>query len=186
MRSRGARYTDLSRVDFWHLLANRLYFSSFYATLYIVMICVNLLIICWMLSMPGGYNGSLSFLIVQVLVNLVLVLEVVIRLISQKQNFFLHRSNIFDVMVMTVAIFAQLLYIHPPAVAAAYVTTEEWEELGATGFRILRDGVLFARLYIFMKNHRENQMLRSEEIDFDTLVSSPNEDKQPLLSVLPL
>lgn len=104
------------------------------------------------------------------------VLPVTVDVIPQK--FFANCSNVFDLCVMAVAVIAQLLYIHPPEVAAAAstcfvaviltemrsacsdsgwclctVTSEEWTELSATAFRIVRDGVLFARLYIFMKKY---------------------------------
>ncbi len=80
-----------------------------------------------------------------------------------------------------------MLYVHPPEVAAAAstradsrdssadrcdssfihglthaVTTEEWEELGASALRVVRDGVLFLRLYIFLKNRRKNQARQAE------------------------
>ena len=38
-----------------------------------------------MLLTPGGYDGSLGFLMLQVSVNLVLVIEVVVRFMSQKE-----------------------------------------------------------------------------------------------------
>jgi len=166
-----------SRPDLVHLLANRLYFSRFYSALYLFMIVANIVIIVWMFSMPGGYDGNFGFLMAQVAINLILVFEVVIRLISQKEKFFDHWSNIFDMLVMALAVFAQLLYIHPPEVAAAAITTEEWSEMGAATFRIIRDGVLFARLYIFLKNRNKNHIAEGDEIDF-SIVS----DDRPLLA----
>jgi len=64
------------------------------------------------------------FLGLTVAVNLVLVCEVVIRLISQKEKFFRQGSNVFDMVVMALALVAQFLYVHPPEVAAAAVTSE--------------------------------------------------------------
>ena len=49
------------------------------------MIALNVVIIAWMLRMPGGYDGSVGFLALQVAVNLVLVIEVVIRLVSHRE-----------------------------------------------------------------------------------------------------
>eukprot|EP01006_Ploeotia_vitrea_P051583 TRINITY_DN67579_c6_g1_i1.p2 TRINITY_DN67579_c6_g1~~TRINITY_DN67579_c6_g1_i1.p2 ORF type:complete len:100 (-),score=51.97 TRINITY_DN67579_c6_g1_i1:191-490(-) len=79
---------------------------------------------------------------------------------------------------MTLAIIAQILYIHPPAAAAAAITTEEWADIGATAFRILRDGILFARLFIFLKNRKKNK-IPEEGIDFSTV-----NDQYPLLGTV--
>jgi len=93
-----------------HLLANRVYFSKFYSALYVIMIVANIMMIFWvrlgsfsssspasslahtrvmlcdqMLSMPGGFDGSFAFLFLQIVVNLALVFEVVIRLMSQRE-----------------------------------------------------------------------------------------------------
>lgn len=159
-----------------HLLASRLYFSRLYSALYVLMIVLNVGLIAWMLSMPGGYDGSLGFLALQVTVNLVLVVEVLIRLVSQRERFFLHCSNVFDVFVMALAIAAQVLYIHPPEVAAAAVTTEEYSDIGAACFRIARDGLLFARLFIFLKNRGKNELHDDNDIDFSAF-----EDEYPLM-----
>jgi hypothetical protein len=129
-----------------------------------------------MLLMPGGYDGSLSFLLLQVLVNLVLVVEVAIRLVSQQGRFFEKWENVFDMCVMALAIIAQILYIHPPHVAAAAVTSEEWADIGATVLRIFRDSMLFARLYIFLKNRSKNQL--ETTVDFSSIA----DERFPLLS----
>eukprot|EP01006_Ploeotia_vitrea_P051586 TRINITY_DN67579_c6_g1_i4.p1 TRINITY_DN67579_c6_g1~~TRINITY_DN67579_c6_g1_i4.p1 ORF type:complete len:216 (-),score=97.04 TRINITY_DN67579_c6_g1_i4:191-778(-) len=173
-----SRVKEWLQSEWWHRLANRLYFSTVYSALYVVMIALNSVMIVWMLMTPGGYDGSLAFLALQIIVNLVLVLEVLIRLVSQKEKYFQQCSNVFDFFVMTLAIIAQILYIHPPAAAAAAITTEEWADIGATAFRILRDGILFARLFIFLKNRKKNK-IPEEGIDFSTV-----NDQYPLLGTV--
>mmetsp|Transcript_3091 Transcript_3091/g.7213 ORF Transcript_3091/g.7213 Transcript_3091/m.7213 type:complete len:186 (-) Transcript_3091:204-761(-) len=125
----------------------RLYFSDKCQTIYLLIILVNVGLIFWTLSLPGGYDGGIIFVMAQLFINAVLVCEVAIRYIGAPESFWDECSNVFDVFVMILGIATQLLYIADPNDYGA-------EEEAALAIRLLRDGFQFLRLGVFLKNRR--------------------------------
>uniref|UniRef100_A0A7S2X8G7 Ion transport domain-containing protein n=1 Tax=Lotharella oceanica TaxID=641309 RepID=A0A7S2X8G7_9EUKA len=128
----------------------RLYYSEQCASAYLILIAINIGMICWTLSLPGGYDGGTLFLMAQMTLNAILVCEVLVRYIGSPENFWGEWSNVFDVFVMILAVATQLLYMADPK---DYDMAEE----GAIGVRIVRDGFQFLRLGVFMKNRTKSE-----------------------------
>eukprot|EP00471_Norrisiella_sphaerica_P013148 CAMPEP_0184499286 /NCGR_PEP_ID=MMETSP0113_2-20130426/41084_1 /TAXON_ID=91329 /ORGANISM="Norrisiella sphaerica, Strain BC52" /LENGTH=183 /DNA_ID=CAMNT_0026887143 /DNA_START=132 /DNA_END=683 /DNA_ORIENTATION=+ len=128
----------------------RFYYSSECRYVYLVLIAVNVMLIGWTLSLPGGYDGGSFFLVAQVLVNAVLVGEVAMRYIGSPENFWDEGSNVFDMFVMILGVATQLLYVTDPL---DYGVAEE----GALAVRIFRDGFQFLRLGVFLKNRAKSE-----------------------------
>ncbi|GAB5370071.1 hypothetical protein AAMO2058_001460600 [Amorphochlora amoebiformis] len=150
----------------------RLYFTQECATVYLVLIAINIALICWTLSLPTGSTGGTLFIIAQVCVNLVLVFEVLIRYINNPLIFWKECSNAFDMFVMILAVASHLLYITDPR---DYDVAEQ----GAIVFRILRDGLQILRLAVFLKNRTTSEAF--VDVDFD-LVDNTNATPHRVLS----
>jgi len=64
------------------------YFSAECRSVYLLLILINIVLICWTLSLPGGYDGGTIFLFAQVLVNAILIAEVAVRYIGSPDVWF--------------------------------------------------------------------------------------------------
>mmetsp|Transcript_8331 Transcript_8331/g.15455 ORF Transcript_8331/g.15455 Transcript_8331/m.15455 type:complete len:235 (-) Transcript_8331:244-948(-) len=147
-------------LDKFARAVKRLYYTDGCAYVYLILIAVNVGLICWTLALPGGYDGGVFFLIMQGLLNVVLVVEVWVRYITSPDNFWIEWSNIFDIIVMILAIATHFLYIIAP-------TDYETAEDSAVLMRIIRDGFQFLRLGVFLKNRRNSEPYHM--VDFNDL-----------------
>ncbi len=137
-----------------------LYFSRQCACAYVVMIVINVGLVFWTLSAPGGYGGS-TFFLIQLVANLILVGEVLMRYGASPEAFWDDWTNTFDMFVVIMAIATQFLYLWD---ADDFEVAED----GALIFRILRDGLHFLRLGVFVKNRTKSnpyKVVSFEEVD---------------------
>jgi len=91
-------------------------------------------------------------------------MEVVVRMIALRVVFWRQWSNVFDVFVLAISI----------VMVGFYYQRElpfEVEDVAATLLLVLRYIIQFLRLFIFIKNHRRNRSVTSDEqrIDFSNL-----------------
>ena len=98
--------------------AHRLYYSKTWSTFYAIMILANLTAIIALVAVhatghPDETPGWLLF--IEIMVNLLLILELGVRMIAQQQRFFRDACNIFDFFVAIICVGLFVVYIDSPA-----------------------------------------------------------------------
>mmetsp|Transcript_8758 Transcript_8758/g.14389 ORF Transcript_8758/g.14389 Transcript_8758/m.14389 type:complete len:362 (+) Transcript_8758:154-1239(+) len=146
------------------IFANRIYYSTAYQVLYLGMIIVNIFIMGWTLVNWDRYPDHVWFFVLELVINFIFVMEVVVRMIALRVVFWRQWSNVFDVFVLAISI----------VMVGFYYQRElpfEVEDVAATLLLVLRYIIQFLRLFIFIKNHRRNRSVTSDEqrIDFSNL-----------------
>eukprot|EP00741_Cyanophora_paradoxa_P018514 tig00021070_g17873.t1 len=141
-------------------VANRIYYSTAYQVLYISMITINLAIITWTVIQWDNYPDHTMFFVMEVIINTVFITEIVIRMIALRRAFWTQWSNWFDVIVAVISVVILIVFHN-----------EGYEDVLEVALLITRYVVQFARLFVFIKNHRVNRAAASDEqrIDFGTL-----------------
>jgi len=146
--------------------ADRVLFSTWYYTLYILVIMVNLTLIIWLLIMLARDNYSVTahwiFISLDVLVNVAFMSEVSLQVISQKKEYFKHLSNLFDFVVMLLSLATLVMYVEKTD------PSEEVEDLVALILIVVRYVLQFLRLISIIKKHR-SKVISRKEVDFSQL-----------------
>ncbi|CAA9990323.1 conserved protein, unknown function [Plasmodium knowlesi strain H] len=169
-------YKNHTSFDFFHILANRLYYSKGTMYLYFLVIILNLFILVY-----TAYTKMVSLFVVlsEMFVILMLVLEVCLRLATQGRSYFHNFEGLFDV---TVTIMCFLLLISSGDLKVFYqpemikTKNKEVEEIISQSLTVLRFSFqLFRTLTLFM--HYERVKTPSENIDFSVL-NLPHEEEE--------
>eukprot|EP00743_Colponemidia_sp_Colp-15_P003995 GILK01004307.1.p1 GENE.GILK01004307.1~~GILK01004307.1.p1 ORF type:complete len:230 (-),score=41.52 GILK01004307.1:174-815(-) len=138
-------------ADVFINLANRVYFSKLYTCLYLLVIVLNTFAIIWTLRSPKGYPSEVWFIIIEIFINITILGEVALRMVTQRRKYWTSCSNIFDVFVMALCITALILYLRGPS------TEEEVEDIAADFMVAFRNGIQYLRLIMFLKNRGKNK-----------------------------
>jgi len=163
----------LSKTASLRNAANRLLFSKFYTTFYIVMICVNLVLIIWIIvnasilqrvSTPSHW----MFLVLELFINFALAFEVSLRFMSLGKRYFSSCSNIFDLTVLVLSCAGLVLYFTSKNESGTDLSLEKAENIIATVLLIFRYIVQFLRLVLLVKNHRK-AIKPPSMVDFRTI-----------------
>ncbi|GAM17579.1 hypothetical protein SAMD00019534_007540 [Acytostelium subglobosum LB1] len=148
--------------------ADRVLFSSKYYYAYIAMIAINLILIIWLIinlirkqtSVPNHW----LFIVLDIIVNLALLLEVSLQIISQKSRYFKEWSNRFDLFVLVLSIAGLFMYLLSHASVAF-----EYEGIVIIFFTALRYGVQFLRLLAMIKRQKARGSAFQSRVDFAEL-----------------
>ncbi|KAI9146406.1 hypothetical protein BKA69DRAFT_1023992, partial [Paraphysoderma sedebokerense] len=91
----------LTRSEVIHNLANRIIYSRFYKFLYITITCLAFvsIILSFQQTCPTP-----SFIALELFINFVLIIEVSIRLIAMKKQYWKSKTNILDIIVVAFCI----------------------------------------------------------------------------------
>jgi len=158
------RRYNFSIYEIFKITANRIYYSTAYQVLYVLMILVNVILLSWMVFHWNKYPSHSWFFGMEIAVNVTLIVEVMIRMAALRGQFWKQWSNIFDVFVMGLSIFAIAadLFKDMPL---------DLEDIAAAFILVLRYVVQFLRLFLFIKNQRKilKATHDSQQIDFSIL-----------------
>jgi hypothetical protein len=152
----------LSRTEILHGVANRIVFSNAYKIFYGILTILSVinLVHVFIIECPSGI-----FLYLECTINILLLLEVLLRIIAVGKNYFKYAANIIDIFVV---IFCAVT-LHS-LISRNCTAGDEIENIFDAVLLALRNAVQFSRLYIMMKKERqvENNYLDIESFrDFD-------------------
>jgi len=151
--------------------ANRLLFSRGYSIFYLFMILLNVALILWViidLSVLGRFATPTHWLFItlEVLINIALLTEVTLRMLSLKSRYFLSWSNIFDLSVLVISWLGPIIFFSSSALMLGEV-----DDVGTLLLLILRYIVQFLRLLLMVKNQKKASSGSKSVVDFSTLSS---------------
>jgi len=151
--------------------ANRLLFSRGYSIFYLFMILLNVALILWViidLSVLGRFATPTHWLFItlEVLINIALLTEVTLRMLSLKSRYFLSWSNIFDLSVLVISWLGLIIFFSSSALMLGEV-----DDVGTLLLLILRYIVQFLRLLLMVKNQKKASSGSKSVVDFSTLSS---------------
>ncbi|OQR94867.1 hypothetical protein ACHHYP_00893 [Achlya hypogyna] len=156
------------------VVASRLYFSSVYRVVYLLMIATSIICVGWTITNHWHTPSSDVFISLEIGLCSMLVLEVLIRMLALKRKYWLKWSNLFDIVATVLSVVSIALYFKQESVV------EELEEVAADFVMVLRNTMQYARLAVFLKN-REVLLQKAEPtgIDFDDI---DEEEHQSMLA----
>ncbi|KAI8852513.1 hypothetical protein BC829DRAFT_384576 [Chytridium lagenaria] len=144
-----------------HSLANRILHSSFYKWFYLVMALFS--IVCSVLTIlqrcPSGYYYAL-----EVLVNLAMIIEVLIRVQALGKVFWKSFWNVLDICLVGLCMFT-LLWL-----AFGECTKERsWEAEADTILLVIRNLIQFSRVAVMITKNGQYMTRRPQAVDFSTV-----------------
>ena len=156
-----------SRCELCSMLASRIYFSKLYIVFYLFMILLNVVSISIILTSYKMYSYKISpgLIVLEIIINLLLVLEISIRFLSQGENFWKSWWNTLDMLITILCLFSVFALIILPA-------EDEIEEVFATtlvGLRYIMQGL---RIVLLIRAGRASQIRHTfdvTEIEFSTI-----------------
>jgi len=143
--------------------AHRLYYSKLWSTFYVLMIICNLAAIIALIAVHATGHPTETptwLLLIEIMVNLLLVLELAVRMVAQQLRFFKDACNLFDFTVALLCVGLFVIYIESPA-------EDKDEALLGTIVLAVRYAVVFARMvHITVQVKSRNAQLDTDDVDF--------------------
>jgi len=164
-------------------ICNILY-SKLYGLFYIGMIVLNVALIFWLIGSAIAEKKfvppqSNAFLALEIIVNIVLIVEILIRACSQGKKYFGSKANLFDFGIMLLCILALGIY---PITALASVEYRS--------FTVILMGVRYAaqllRLVLMINNQRvthKQQTANTAIIDLNKLDAEEEKNAENMISM---
>lgn len=148
-------------TEWVYLIANRVYFSTAYSVLYVVMILLNLIMLVWLVINSTGETSS-AFVIFEGLVTLVLGIEVAARMLTQGCKYWKRWSNWFEFTVLLLCIGTTIT-----AHTTNYVSmSEEVDELLSAILMAARYVLQGLRLLALLQHRKRLAALNPSGVDF--------------------
>jgi hypothetical protein len=153
-----------TQQDECKLWMNRLYFSKYTKIFYVILMILCLLSILWSVIHAGKFPNQAWYIALEVTLSVLVLCEVLLRVYLQGCTLFWRAySNIFDVLVMVLSIFAIVM-------ALSYdQLLEDVEGIAAQVVMAIRLIVQYLRLILLIKNQRKAQVEVLQMIDFSKL-----------------
>jgi hypothetical protein len=153
--------------------AHRLYYSKAWSFFYSIMFITNIVAIISLICVHATGHAKEApgwLLFIEVLVNLLLILELGVRMIAQQGKFFKEMCNVFDFIVMIVCIVMFIVYWSHPL-------DKDTAIIGSVVLAI-RYAVVFARMIhiTIQLRGRANQM-NVDDVDFTLMADEDNDAK---------
>jgi len=153
------------KTDYVSLIANRILFAPAYTILYILLFLFQLVLFIYGMSQYLIFREltehDLWYVISDVCVTILLCVEVVIRALATRHNFWASWINVLDFIVMVLCLLALLFYFLDPQTA-----------IYGSLILSVRYGAQLLRLCCMLKGHRDRKsMVKSmdNEVDFTNL-----------------
>ena len=144
---------------------NRIYYSVYFRSFYVLLLLVNLACIAWALFKFGNFPDEVWFLCLEGCLAVMILVEVCWRMCVQGVGrFWCSLANVTDVLISAAAMAALGL-------AAADVAIS-FEGLSGQVVLIVRSGLQYLRLLLFIKNQRKAQDTL-QMINFSELAEAP-------------
>jgi len=124
-------------------------YSKFYTAFCIFIIVINLALLIWELiaiSTSGGFPSSPGFVFLEVVVNLSLLIEIILRVLAMGKKYWNYWGNYFDCFVLLLSLVAMSLYFAGDSVF------KEIEEGFALALLICRYIIAILRVGVIVKN----------------------------------
>eukprot|EP00298_Acanthocystis_sp_HF-20_P028028 c651_g1_i1.p1 GENE.c651_g1_i1~~c651_g1_i1.p1 ORF type:complete len:192 (+),score=43.09 c651_g1_i1:29-604(+) len=167
--------------SYLRMAANRIYFSEFYATLYILNIVLNTVIIFSMVFGEAYRKHTVWFIITEGFLNFTLMTEVIIRMCGQGRVFWNACGNAFDFVVMIFCLCSFFGYLR----RNRELTAKETDDVTVSLIRMFRDISQYLRLMLFVKNRQSMLAFRKgANIDITLTNSDYGVDTQSELQSL--
>ena len=161
--------TDSLRLPSWcerlSVYAHRLYYSKAWSIFYIFMVVTNVAAIIALITVhaTGHVTEAPGWLLfIEVMVNLLLLLELGVRMIAQQERFFQDCCNIFDFVVMIICIVMFIIYWSNPV--------DKDTAIIGTIVLAVRYVIVFARMvHITMQLKSRATQMDVDDIDFSLM-----------------
>ncbi|KAI9297593.1 hypothetical protein K502DRAFT_346924 [Neoconidiobolus thromboides FSU 785] len=154
---------NMSFKEIVHSFANRLLYSRFYTILYISMFLLSL--VTMILSIVEDTCPSTWFIVLEVLINIVMIIEVSIRIIAEGYSYWESKSNIIDLVLVLLCVITLII------LASGCSQGARSEEIIETVIIAIRSIVQFIRLLFALRKNKRNLSARENTIDFTSLSS---------------
>lgn len=161
-----------TQQDECKLWMNRLYFSKYTKIFYVILMILCFLSILWSVIHVGKFPNEPWYIALEVTLSVLVLCEVLLRVYLQGCTLFWRAySNIFDVLVMVLSIFAIVM-------ALSYdQLLEDVEGIAAQVVMAIRLIVQYLRLILLIKNQRKAQVEVLQMIDFSKLAEGHEADR---------
>ncbi|KAK9728773.1 hypothetical protein K7432_000804 [Basidiobolus ranarum] len=156
----------LTRSEQIRNMANQIVYSRFYTFLYIIMAILSLISV--ILSIKYECPGSF-FIILEIIINVTMIIEVGIRMLSMGRAFWRWWLNIFDIIIVLLCIMTLIFLSHGCSRYAGR------EELAGTIFLVIRNSIQFFRLFSALRKNKRHLSARNNTIDFADVRNSLDE-----------
>ncbi|KAJ3096442.1 hypothetical protein HDU97_005901 [Phlyctochytrium planicorne] len=159
-----SRPTQLSTNEVLHSLANRILHSSFYKWFYMAMALLS--VVCSVLTFMQKCPHGLYY-ILEILVNLAMIIEVLIRVQALGKKFWRSAWNIADICLVGICMIT-LLWL-----AFGECSNERsWEAEADTILLLVRNLVQFSRVAVMVAKNGQYMTRRTQGVDFSTVPSN--------------
>ncbi|ORX90908.1 hypothetical protein K493DRAFT_229323 [Basidiobolus meristosporus CBS 931.73] len=130
----------ITRRDLFRNLANRIVYSKFYTFLYILLAVLSLISVVLVLFRNHRISPGLEFFVLEIIINLAMLFEVIIRMVALGKTYWKSLFNILDVVLMMFCLATLILLF------LGCSPFNEKEELVDTVFLVIRNIAQFWRL----------------------------------------
>jgi hypothetical protein len=153
--------------------AHRLFYSKAWTTFYIFMVITNVAAIIALITVHATGHASEApgwLFFIEIMVNLLLLLELSVRMIAQQMKFFQDPCNIFDFTVMVLCIVIFLIYWSNP------VPDTDAAIIGTVVLAV-RYVVVFVRMiHITMQLKNRSTQMNVDDVDFTLMAEEGDGD----------
>lgn len=138
--------TAVSRREVWSMVASRLYFSRAYILFYALMIVLSIVAIVMLLAthyLTSAYTVPPLLVALEIILNVFLTLEIAVRYVSQKDEFWKNNYNVFDLLVTLLCLFSVVCFLFIPEETEVEEVFVSWVVIGRYAIQSFRICLLF-------------------------------------------
>ncbi|KAI9173200.1 hypothetical protein H9P43_007331 [Blastocladiella emersonii ATCC 22665] len=159
----------VTREEVWRMLANRIMFSKFYKAFYVTMTVLALITIYLSLTQTCP---TTAFLALECIVNLSLIVEVTIRFLATRRQFFQSRANVLDVVLVALCLFLLGMMLHDAQSCSSSHResgSQRSEAVVDSVLLILRNLLQLTRIVNMLRKNQSQLANRVASVDFTNL-----------------
>eukprot|EP01120_Amphizonella_sp_Union-15-10_P010489 TRINITY_DN4203_c0_g1_i1.p1 TRINITY_DN4203_c0_g1~~TRINITY_DN4203_c0_g1_i1.p1 ORF type:complete len:210 (-),score=20.02 TRINITY_DN4203_c0_g1_i1:221-850(-) len=148
--------------------ANRFLFSNPYTFLLFLMIFLNLALLIWELlilikNQGGSYPKNYIFMTIEILVNVTLLIDIIIRIAAQQKKYCKSPANIFDIIVLFFSVGSLVIYLEGTKIVSKI------EDVAAAVLLSLRYVIVLTRVILILRNHRNKRRAENGRVIIETV-----------------